>query len=164
MENMSKKRAIIESLTELTKESEEVNVHDKVMTFMAEWKQVGHVPFKDKDTLHKAYQEVLDVLFARRNKQGRQSNIHNFELDIDKIGDDEHSQRKLLRERERLMRQFEQLKTSLKTYENNMGFLSASSKGANAMVQEIERKLNNIKEQMDHIVNKIDLIDNKLGV
>ncbi len=164
MENMSKKRAIIESLTELTKENEEVNVHDKVMAFMAEWKQVGHVPFKDKDTLHKAYQEVLDVLFARRNKQGRQNNIQNFELDIDKIGDDEHSQRKLLRERERLMRQFEQLKTSMKTYENNMGFLSASSKGANAMVQEIERKLNNIKEQMDHIVSKIDVIDNKLGV
>lgn len=152
--NLAAKRELIAKLKEL-QESADAKLKD-VQEVMAKWKEIGHVPFKEKDKVFKEYQGLLDVLFKRFNKQGRKARLDSF---ASSVGKNENS---LLRDRERLMRQFEHLKNELKNYENNIGFLSASSKGGNALVKDMERKMAKLKEEMELLAKKIDIIDEKM--
>ena len=60
------------------------------------------------------------------------------------------------------MRTYERMKNELQTYENNIGFLSVSSKGGGGLVKEMERKIEKLKEEMKLIIQKIDTIDENL--
>lgn len=69
---------------------------------------------------------------------------------------------KLYSERDRLMRTYERMKNDLQTYENNIGFLSISSKGGSGLVKEMERKIEKLKAEMELTVKKIEAIDENL--
>ena len=155
--NLEAKKELIEKLRQMS--TAEDSQFKDLQEAMAAWKSIGHVPFKEKDKLYKEYQGLLDILFQRFNKQGRKNHLDNFAA---KLADGEQSQNTLYREREKLMRAFEHMKTELKTYENNVGFLSSSSKGGNALVKEMERKIEKIKEDMNTIAQKIDVIDENI--
>ncbi|CDA22069.1 putative uncharacterized protein [Bacteroides sp. CAG:144] len=60
------------------------------------------------------------------------------------------------------MRAYEGLKNNLQTYQNNMGFLNVSSKSGNKMIEDLERKIEKLKDDMQLIAQKIGLIDEKL--
>lgn len=62
-------------------------------------------------------------------------------------------------ERGRLMRQYEQMKSEIITYENNLGFLNASSKKGNSLVDEMNKKVGKLKEELEMIKQKIKAID-----
>ena len=127
---------------------------------MSEWNSVGFVPFKEKDNIYKEYQNVLDKLFKKLNMHGAKQNIDNFTSHINKYSDkDKHA---VYKERDRLMRAFENIKNEIKNYENNIGFLSSSSKGGNALVKVLEKKIEKLKDDAAVIVKKIDIIDEKL--
>ena len=85
-----------------------------------------------------------------------------FSNTVEELASSEQAQNKLYRERERLMRAYESMKNSLQTYQNNMGFLNVSSKSGNKMVEELERKIDKLKDDMQLLVQKIELIDEKL--
>lgn len=155
--NLDAKKALIEKLKGLIESGN--SQFKELQEVMNEWKNIGHVPFKEKDKIFKEYQGLLDVLFQRVNKQGKKAHMDHF---AGKIADGHQSQNALYREREKLMRTFEHLKTELKTYENNVGFLSSSSKGGNALVKEMERKIEKIKDDMNTIAQKVDVIDMNL--
>ncbi|MEG1586105.1 MAG: DUF349 domain-containing protein [Bacteroidales bacterium] len=161
-QNMDAKKDLIERLRKMAEEENGTSEFKDLQDAMAEWKNIGHVPFKEKDKLYKEYQRLLDILFQRFNKQGRKAHLDNFTANVGKLADGNHSQNTLYREREKLMRSFEHLKAELKTYENNVGFLSSSSKGGNALVKEMERKIEKLKEDMNIIAQKIDVIDENL--
>ena len=127
---------------------------------IAEWNNVGHVPFKEKDKIYKQYQGLLDILFKKLNMHGAKTNVDNYASNINKLAD--NGKNTLYREREKLMRVFESLKNEVKNYENNIGFLSSNTKGGNQLVKEMERKIEKIKNDMQVVVQKIDLIDEKL--
>ena len=61
-----------------------------------------------------------------------------------------------------MMRMYERMKNELQTYENNIGFLSISSKGGGGLLKEMERKIEKLKEDMALTVKKIDAIDENL--
>lgn len=122
----------------------------------AEWKEIGHVPFREKDKVYEAFREVIDALFARYDLRGQRSRMASFEGNISEIAGDAG---KLNRERERLMRAYEQRKAELNTYENNLGFLSSKSQSGNSMVREIERRVQRLKDDIAELSEKIKLID-----
>ena len=64
-----------------------------------------------------------------------------------------------LEERARLMRRYEQLKQEIQIYENNMGFLNASSKKGNSLIDEMNRKVQKLKDDMNLVREKIKAID-----
>ena len=74
----------------------------------------------------------------------------------------EKGKNRLFSERDKLLRQYERMKSELQTYENNIGFLSISSKGGGGLLKELERKIENLKSDMALIVKKIDAIDENL--
>ena len=58
------------------------------------------------------------------------------------------------------MRQYETLTRELKTYENNLGFLSFGNKnGKNPLLAQMEQKMESIKKQISEIVEKINNLD-----
>ncbi|MDO5571917.1 MAG: DUF349 domain-containing protein [Bacteroidales bacterium] len=160
--NLEAKKQVVAKLQALFDQDKDSIDIAKVKELTAEWNNIGHVPFKEKDIIYGEYQAIVNKLFKHANQKGRKVSIENFTSNVAKMSESDKGQNSLLREREKLMRNFENIKNELKTYENNMGFLSVSSKGANSLLKEMERKVESLKEDMKLIAQKIDLIDSNL--
>ncbi len=161
-ENLLLKKAVIEKLESLDDAMAPADAIALVKTLMAEWNQIGHVPFKEKDKIYKSYKAALDKHFKRLNMNEAQNRLNSFTATVQQMASSDQAQNKLYRERERLMRSYEHIKAELQTYENNMGFLNISSKSGGGMLKEMERKIQKLKDEMQLIAQKIELIDENL--
>ncbi len=161
-DNLSAKQAVIEKLNAIDETLDKNEGLVQVRALMAEWAAIGHVPFKEKDKLRKQYQTALDSHFKRWNMKETRNRLDAFSNTVEELASSDQAQNKLYRERERLMRAYEGLKNNLQTYQNNMGFLNVSSKSGNKMIEDLERKIEKLKDDMQLIAQKIGLIDEKL--
>ena len=161
-ENLLLKKAVIEKLNALDEAMAPTEAVALVKTLMAEWNQIGHVPFKEKDKIYKSYQASFYKHFKRLNMNETKNRLNSFTSAVQQIASSDQAQNKLYRERERLMRSYEHVKAELQTYENNMGFLNISSKSGGGMLKEMERKMQKLKDEMQLIAQKIELIDENL--
>ncbi|CCX61193.1 putative uncharacterized protein [Bacteroides sp. CAG:598] len=127
---------------------------------MKEWNAVGFVPFKDKDKVYKQYHALVDKLFERYNISQSNKKLSSFKNTISNI--QEGSPQALYREREKLMRAYDNMKSELQTYENNLGFLNAASKKGNSLLTELNRKVEKLKADIDLVKEKIKVIDESI--
>ncbi len=158
--NLESKRAVIEKLKAIDESIDAADAVKLVRELMAQWNSIGHVPFKEKDKIYKEYQGLLDGLFGRLNMHETRNRLNNFSANLQQMAGND--QDKLYREREKLLRSYEQKKTELQTYENNIGFLNISSKKSGGLLKEMERKMQKIREDMQLIEQKVQLIDENL--
>ncbi len=158
LENLQKKKALIDKLQALY-DAEEENVQ-AVRDAMKEWNSIGHVPFKDKDKIHKQFHGLVDKLFERFNLSASNKKLNSFKSSIGSI--QEGNAQTLYREREKLVRAYDNMKAELQTYENNLGFLTASSKKGNNLLNEINRKVEKLKADIDLVKQKIKVIDDNI--
>ena len=150
--NLEKKLEILEKLSQL-KDNVADATPDQVRALRNEWKEVGHVPFKEKDKLFKAYQEQVDFFFEKLDMKSRPQSRGNRQKG-------EKSRNVPENDRSRLIRQYDTLTRELKTYENNLGFLSFGNKGGkNPLLAQMEQKMEGIKKQISEIVEKINNLD-----
>ena len=154
VENLTKKKDIIARLTALNTDEVSDGAEREVRALMQEWNKVGHVPFKEKDKIYKEYRAVVDALFDKFNITASQKNLNKFRSNLNNGGGNS-----LAREREKLMRSYEMKKNEIQTYENNIGFLTSSSKKGNSLVAEMNRKIEKLKADLQLIVDKIKVID-----
>ncbi len=158
--NLEKKRAIIAQLEAIGEETEADTAIEQVRTLMKEWNAVGFVPFKDKDKVYKQYHALVDKLFERYNISQSNKKLSSFKNTISNI--QEGSPQALYREREKLMRAYDNMKSELQTYENNLGFLNAASKKGNSLLTELNRKVEKLKADIDLVKKKIKVIDESI--
>ena len=155
VENLAKKKDIIARLTALNTDEVADGAEREVRALMQEWNNVGHVPFKEKDKIYREYRSVVDALFDKFNITASQKNLNKFRSNLNNNG----GGNSLVREREKLMRSYEMKKNEIQTYENNIGFLTSSSKKGNSLVAEMNRKIEKLKADLQLIVDKIKVID-----
>ena len=155
-ENLDKKLEIIEKLKAMAEETGN-DVADKVQKLVEEYNAVGHVPYKEKDKLYKEYHAVLDKLYKDLNISTAKRKLSNFKQNLKQVA--ERGENALDNERARLFRQYEALKQEIQTYENNLGFLNASSKKGNSLIDEMNRKVQKLKDDMALVREKIKAID-----
>ena len=155
-ENLDKKLEIIEKLKAMAEETGN-DVADKVQKLVEEYNAVGHVPYKEKDKLYKEYHAVLDKLYKDLNISTAKRKLSNFKQNLKQVA--ERGENALDNERARLFRQYEALKQEIQTYENNLGFLNASSKKGNSLIDEMNRKVQKLKDDMSLVREKIKAID-----
>lgn len=155
-ENLNKKRDIISQLKELVEQTGE-NLQEKVQKLTEQYNKVGHVPYKEKDKLYKEYHEVLDKIYKDLHISAARKRVDNFRNNLKKIAD--RGVDALDNERGRLLRRFEQLKQEVNTYENNLGFLNISSKKGNSLIDEMNRRIQKLKDEMAEVKQKIKAID-----
>ena len=155
--NLAAKREIIDAINALLADEAETEGAKKVRQLMKKWQEIGHVPFKEKDKIYAEYKAAIDKAFEKFDMKETRAELSNFESSLGSS-----SQDKIYRERERLVRAYEQKCNELKTYENNLGFFNAQSKGGNSMLKEVERRIQKIKDELAVLEQKIKLADEKL--
>ena len=155
-QNLDRKKEIIAKLKELL-DSTADNVQATLQQLIDEYGKIGHVPFKEKDKLFKEYRKVVDALYKQLNISASKQRLDNFKSSIKSMA--KQGEDMLDNERGRLMRRYEQLKSEITTYENNLGFLNASSKKGNSLIDEMNRKVNKLKDDLELIRQKIKAID-----
>ncbi len=151
-ENLNKKNEIIEKLVQLAEAGKE-NIQEEVHQLTEEFNAVGHVPFKEKDKVYKAYHEILDKLYKDLHINAARRRMDNFRNNLKKVAD--RGANALDNERGRLMRRYEQLKQEINTYENNLGFLNISSKKGNSLIDDMNRRIQKLKDDTEEIRQKI---------
>ncbi|MBR5326602.1 MAG: DUF349 domain-containing protein [Prevotella sp.] len=154
--NLSKKREVIEKLKAVAEEAGE-NIQEKVQQLVEEYNAIGHVPFKEKDKVYEEYHAVLDKLYKDLNISVAKRRLSNFKQNLKQVA--ERGENALDNERARLFRQYETIKQEVQTYENNLGFLNASSKKGNSLIDEMNRKVQKLKDDMNLVREKIKAID-----
>ena len=159
-ENLEKKKAIIEKLNAIDDQMDTEEATQLVRDLMKEWNGIGHVPFKEKDRIYKQYHSQVDKLFEHFNISVSNKKLSNFKSTISSI--QEGSPQALYREREKLVRAFDNMKNELQTYENNLGFLTTSSKKGNSLLTEINRKVEKLKADIELVKEKIKVVDENI--
>ena len=154
--NLDKKREVIAKLKGIAEEAGE-NIQEKVQTLVEEYNAIGHVPFKEKDKIYEEYHAVLDKLYKDLNISVAKRRLNNFKQNLKQVA--ERGENALDNERARLFRQYEAIKQEVQTYENNLGFLNASSKKGNSLIDEMNRKVQKLKDDMNLVREKIKAID-----
>ncbi len=151
--NMEKKKAIIDALAAIVPEEFEGDLRTKLREAQEEWNQIGHVPFKEKDKLYKLLREQMDRLYGFANEHAAKRRIDRFKESI-KGGNGSDV-------RSRLTRQLDILNNEIKTYENNLGFLTLSSKSkqGNALIEELNRKMEKLKADKEEVKAKLKALD-----
>ena len=155
-DNLEKKQGIIAQLKTLAEESVE-GAAQKIKELQQQWNEVGHVPMKEKDKIYEQYHEVVDSLYKKLNISQAQRRLNSFRTTLKVTAEKEGNS--LLREREKLMRAYEIMKNEVQTYENNLGFLNASSKKGNSLIDEMNRKVQKLKDEVQLVRDKIKAID-----
>ena len=155
-QNLEKKRDVIARLKAVAEEAGE-GLQEKVQELVSEYQGIGHVPFREKDKVYDEYHAVLDKLYKELNISVAKKRLNNFKQSLKQVA--ERGENALDNERTRLFRQYETLKQEIQTYENNLGFLSVSSKKGNSLIDEMNRKVQKLKDDMNLIREKIKAID-----
>ena len=155
-ENLEAKRNIIAQLKELAENAAE-DAQEKVSELVNQYQEIGFVPFKEKDKLYKEYHEVMDKLYKELNISVARRRLDNFRNNLKNVA--KRGEDALDNERDRLMRRFEKLKQEIQTYENNLGFLNASSKKGNKLIEEMNQKVQKLKDDLALVREKIKAID-----
>ena len=155
-QNLEKKQDVIARLKAAAEEAGE-NLQATVQKLVEEYNSIGHVPFKEKDKLYKQYHEVLDKLYKELNVNVAKRRLNNFKQNLKQVA--ERGEGALDSERNRLLRQYDAIRQEVQTYENNLGFLSASSKKGNSLIEEMNRKIQKLKDDMQLVKEKIKAID-----
>lgn len=159
VENLAAKKAIIKKIQTIEETLNATETTSIIKELMAEWNGIGHVPFKEKDRIYKEYREAMDKHFDRLKIDESERRLRTFKTNLNDIKSGDKSKNKLLGERDKLMRTYERLRNDIQTYENNIGFLSVSSKGGGGLVKEMNRKIESLKEELKLIEKKILVID-----
>ena len=156
LENLEKKKAILNKLAEYNEmDADSINA-ETIKQLTKEWNAIGHVPFKEKDRIYKQYRTLVDSLFNKLNISASQKKLKNFKSNIS------NKENNIYREREKLVRAYENMKNEIQTYENNLGFLNSASKKGNSLVQEMNRKVEKLKADLELILKKIEVIDESI--
>ncbi|VTY10150.1 Uncharacterised protein [uncultured Prevotella sp.] len=154
--NLAKKNEIIDKLKQLTENTVD-NLQEEMHKLTDEFNTIGHVPFKEKDKMFKEYHETLDKLYKTLNIKASNRRMDNFRNNLKKVV--QRGENAIDNERGRLVRRFEQLKQDINTYENNLGFLSISSKKGNNLIDDMNRRVQKLKDELEEIEQKIKTID-----
>ena len=154
--NLDKKREVISQLKALLENPVE-NAQQALQKLTEQYNAIGHVPFKDKDALYQEYHEVLDKIYKELNVSNAKRRLSNFKNNLKSVT--EKGGDALDNERNRLLRRYDQLRSDITTYENNLGFLNAASKKGNSLVEEMNRKVEKLKADLEIIKQKIKAID-----
>jgi hypothetical protein len=156
--NLAKKKDIIAQMKALAEEKAD-DLQAKLQQLVDDYSKIGHVPFKEKDKIYKEYHDVLDKLYSELHISIARKRLDNFKNSLKNFA--KRGEDALDNERGRLMRRYEQLKSDITTYENNLGFLNASSKKGNTLIDEMNHKIQKLKDEAQLVREKIKAIDSQ---
>lgn len=156
--NLDKKRNIIAHLKELiVAEITDNDFQKKLKDLAKQYSAIGHVPFKEKDKVYKEYHETIDAAYEKLHATNAKRHFDNFKNNLKNVA--KEGVNALGNERGKLLRRYDQLRNEITTYENNLGFFNTASKKGNSLVEEMNRKIEKLKADLEMVKQKIKAID-----
>lgn len=156
-ENLKKKQDVIARLKALLKEEKDEGLQKKIQTLADEFYAIGHVPMKQKEKIYQEFRNVLDKLYKELHINSSRHRMENFRSNLRQVAN--RGTDALDTERGKLMHRYELLKSEINTYENNLGFLSVSSKKGNSLIEEMKRKVQRLRDDLEETRQKIKAVD-----
>ncbi|MDR1738661.1 MAG: DUF349 domain-containing protein [Candidatus Symbiothrix sp.] len=164
-DNLKKKKDIVAQIVALDESLPPKEALVQIREYIAQYQSIGFVPFREKEKITTAFHQALNKHFDRLKIDESERRLESFRSNMKDLltqsGD--KSKNKLYDERAKLMRTYDRIKTDLQTYENNIGFLSVSSKGGNSLLKDMEHRINSLKEELKLIEKKIEVIDQNVN-
>ena len=161
-ENLKLKKEVTEKIKNIDTTLSAEEAVEKLKELMDEWHSIGFVPYKDKDTAHNEFTEATDAQYTRLNIDKSERKLDSFKSNISEMTRSDRSRGQVYHERDKLIRQYERMKAELQTYENNIGFLTASSKKGSVLLDNMNSKIDKIKAELELIVKKVDAINENI--
>ncbi|NDV78294.1 DUF349 domain-containing protein [Dysgonomonas sp. 511] len=161
--NLEAKKAIIEKIKSLDESKESSELVAELKELADEWHNVGFVPFKEKDKIYKEFHQAVDAHYDRLKINRTERRFESFKSNVKDMAKQDNPKRVLYKERDHLMHQYNKLKSDLQTYENNMNFLSVSSKGGSGLLKDVNLKIDSLKNELELLVKKIETVDENLN-
>ena len=159
IDDLKKKKGIIEKLRTLA--TEEVDdLQETLHALTKEWNETGHVPFKEKDKIYEEYKGFVNDIYKKLNGRNGKKRLNRFKDSIKERA--QEGGNNLLKERERLFRAYENMKSEIQTYENNLGFLNSTSKSGSGLLADIKRKIEKLKDDLELQKDKIAALDEEI--
>ncbi len=138
--NMQLKMELTERILQFELSDNEDDNIEALKTFNKQYNEIGHVPFKEKDKVYEAFKDAIDSKYD--------SIRIKFHIEGRNYGNN----------RQKLQKKYEQLKTEIATYENNIGFLS-TSKSSSPILKDMQRKINNLKVEVTAVLNQLNNLE-----
>lgn len=157
--NLAAKQELIEQIESIPEDADPAEALKTVKELQEKWNSIGFVPFKEKDKIYKRFIASVDKWYDSYRQGVSDRKISAFKDNIDRIASkDGNAVNGLYRERDKVVKMFESMKSELATYENNMSFLNVSSKNSSFM-QEINKKIEKLKSDIKLAEEKLAAID-----
>ncbi len=137
--NLKAKRKLVEEILAFTPSDNETDNADKMRSFSERWSAIGHVPFKEKDNVNDDYNNAMREkfpLFSRRRERGG------------------YGRQTVQSPKDLLVSKHRTLQQNIATYENNIGFFSAS-KNSEPLIRQMQSKIDQAKEELKELEAKI---------
>lgn len=157
--NLKAKKAVVEKLKNIDESLSKDEIRKQLKALSTEFQEIGHVPYKEKDKIYEEYKKALNAAYDKFDINESRARFENYASNVEELAGDKN---RLFREREKLVRMYEQKRNEIKTYENNLGFFNATTKSGGSVLKEMERRIARLKEELLTLEKKIELIDDKL--
>ncbi|MGB0933420.1 MAG: DUF349 domain-containing protein [Lishizhenia sp.] len=158
--NLAAKEAIIEQITSFDLPENKNEAIQQLKEFSKSFSEAGKVPFKEKDRIYDAYKTALDVHYKKLKLEGEEKEKVMFQARLDTLAASPNASKLYDKEKQDLRNKINEIKSEITQYENNLGFF-ANSKGANALKEEVERKIKASQNKIDSLKRKLKLIPNE---
>lgn len=145
--NLKAKRALVEEINAYELSDDSAANLSAAKDFAARWQAIGFVPFKEKENIQAAYNEALKSKFPDFNARGPRGGNRNG-----------GGSKKTLSEKDRLVQQYGKLQQDIVTYENNIGFFSAS-KNSEPFIRQMQERIEAAKQELKALEVKIRAIE-----
>lgn len=158
LENLKQKEELLKEI-ESFQPTKEVNQNlEKLKEFQRRWSEIGFVPIKEKDNIQEKYRAAINAKFDDLKLDDESKAILKFRSKIDSIANKPNSDKRLDMEREKCYTRLKQMESDIALWENNIGFFS-QSKNAASMIADIENKIQQAKERMQGLRERLNMLD-----
>jgi predicted DNA-binding protein YlxM (UPF0122 family) len=158
--NLTAKQALIDKIEGYTPNADKKQTLTDLKQFAEEFSALGQVPFKQKDTIFKAYKTALDKQYNALGLKGEEKENVLFQAKLSQISGSADAAELFEREKQAIRTEINKVKQDMIQLENNLGFF-ANSKGANVLKAEVEKKIDAEREKIEALKAKLKSIPNE---
>jgi len=137
--NLRAKRKVVEDVLAYVSAGDAAADEAAMRGFQERWAGIGHVPFKEKDNVNKSFRDAMQEKFpgfgAQRGAPARGGRAPRSPKDL-------------------LIEKYNKLQQNITTYENNIGFFSAS-KNSEPLIKQMEERIEQAKAELKELEAQI---------
>ncbi len=157
-ENLKRKQELIEKIKTHEYSDDKVENLEILKGFQREWMEIGHVPIKEKDRIQNEFRKTINDQFDKLNISRKAKSTIGFKNKIENLKNSPNADNIIYKERNFLNGKINALQNDIKLWENNIGFF-ASSKKADVLKSEFEKKIEKAKADIAIIEEKLKILN-----